>query len=406
MRRFLFVVLLGLAGCRPETPETPASATPSPPTALEAPASVGSRAPRLASGEGRLLLSWLEPVGEDSTALRFSVLEDSAWTPPRTVTVGADLLVNGADTPSVVPLPGGDIAAHWLVRGPGVGYSIRTARSSDGGRTWTAPTAPHRDETATEHGFARLLPWAGSAAGVVWLDGRAYAGGGDAANQTAVRFTTLASDGTPAEERVLDARACDCCPTAAALTAEGPIVAYRDRTADETRDIAVVRYLNGTWTAPQIVHADGWKIDGCPVNGPAIAADGRTVVIAWFTGIGDRPHVRLAVSSDAGATFGEAIEVSDAEPLGRVAVALDGSSAAVLYLDGPADAATLRLRRVRPDGTKEAAVTLAEGLNARITGFPVLARHGDALVAAWTAASSTDGSTGLHTVRWTLAPGP
>ena len=40
-------------------------------------------------------------------------------------------------------------------------------------------------------------------------------------------------------------RVCDCCPTAAADTADGPIVAFRGRTADEIRDIYVTR-LDGS----------------------------------------------------------------------------------------------------------------------------------------------------------------
>jgi hypothetical protein len=206
---------------------------------------------------------------------------------------------------------------------------------------------------------------------------------------------------------VLDDRTCDCCPTAAALTADGPLVAYRDRGPEEIRDIAVVRFADGAWTAPRIVHADGWRIDGCPVNGPALAAQGRRVAVAWFTLAGEAPHVRLAFSTDAGATFGPPVEVSEGQPLGRVAVALGGDGVAhVLYLDGPTDDATLRLRRVHTDGTRETPVTMADGLDARATGFPVLARHADALVLAWTTLDRPGGVPVIRTARYPLAPAP
>ncbi len=64
------------------------------------------------------------------------------------------------------------------------------------------------------------------------------------------------------------------------MTARGPVVAYRDRSVDEVRDIAVVRRVNGTWTTPAVVHDDHWQIAACPVNGPALASRGDTVVIA------------------------------------------------------------------------------------------------------------------------------
>ena len=53
---------------------------------------------------------------------------------------------------------------------------------------------------------------------------------------------------------------------------------YRDRTEAEIRDIAIVRLVDGIWSDPALVSADGWEIAGCPVNGPAIdSAGGRPV---------------------------------------------------------------------------------------------------------------------------------
>jgi hypothetical protein len=50
------------------------------------------------------------------------------------------------------------------------------------------------------------------------------------------------------------------------------------------------------------VHSDNWKIDACPVNGPAIAATGRRVAVAWFTAANDTARVKLAFSSAARAS--------------------------------------------------------------------------------------------------------
>lgn len=55
------------------------------------------------------------------------------------------------------------------------------------------------------------------------------------------------------------------------------------------------------------VHADGWKITRCPVNGPASASRGATLAVAWFTSASARPSGQLAFSEDAGATFGPPI---------------------------------------------------------------------------------------------------
>ena len=40
-------------------------------------------------------------------------------------------------------------------------------------------------------------------------------------------------------------------------------------------------------TATTAVYNDGWKIAACPVNGPAVAANGKRVALAWFTAPND-----------------------------------------------------------------------------------------------------------------------
>src|SRR5918992_979802 len=82
---------------------------------LPSPAGGGSGEPNLASGpDGRIYLSWLEPVDDSTHALRFSTLVGSRWSPPRTITQRPDFFVNWADFPSVVALSEQRLAAHWL----------------------------------------------------------------------------------------------------------------------------------------------------------------------------------------------------------------------------------------------------------------------------------------------------
>ena len=46
-------------------------------------------------------------------------------------------------------------------------------------------------------------------------------------------------------------------------------------TSSGFRDINVTRLEQGKWTPERPLHVDGWQIDACPVNGPALAAGGR-----------------------------------------------------------------------------------------------------------------------------------
>jgi hypothetical protein len=189
-------------------------------------------------------------------------------------------------------------------------YDVRIAFSRDRGRTWSASVTPHHDGTQTEHGFASLFPMPGQGLGVAWLDGRQMKAGaheGMGAGDMSLRNAMFGPDGNQASEMAIDDRVCECCPSAAAVTADGPIVAFRNRTSDEIRDIYVSRLVGGKWTEPRAVHNDNWRIAACPVNGPALSAKGRDVAIAWFTAVGEEGHVYAAFSSNAGETFGSPV---------------------------------------------------------------------------------------------------
>ena len=358
---------------------------------LPSPAGEGSGQSNLAVGpDGRVHLSWIERLEGRRFALRFAAREGAAWSQPRTIAEGDNWFVNWADFPSLAVLPDSSLAAHWLVKsGPGpYAYDVHLSRSFDGGRTWSAPFTPHRDGTQTEHGFVSMFAARGGSLGVVWLDGREMKSGegehGHGHGSMTLRYAEIGRDGKMSVEALLDPRVCECCQTSAAMTSEGPIVVYRDRSDAEVRDISAVR-LRGKWFEPKTVHADGWKIDGCPVNGPSVAADGKRVAVTWFTMAGGSPHVRLAFSRDAGATFGPPIEVSDGDPVGRVDVLmLDDGSALVSWIERTTAGAEVRVRRVYADGRRDAHVTVAPSGEARSSGFPQMVRSKKTVVFSWT----------------------
>lgn len=364
---------------------------------LPSPAGQGSGQPNLTvAPNGRVYLSWIERLGEGRFSLRFAVKEGDGWSAPRVIAEGANWFVNWADFPSMVVLPDGSLAAHWLVKGgPGTfDYDVTISRSFDGGRSWSKPFIPHRDGVKAEHGFVSLFAAKDGNLAAVWLDGRemkpAEGSGSDhghgRGNMT-LRYVKIKRDGALTDEAVLDARVCECCQTSAAMTAEGPVVVYRDRSEQEIRDISIVRLRDGKWSQPRSVFQDNWQINGCPVNGPSVAAAGRSVAVAWFTGVNNKPRVKLAFSSDAGASFGEPITVDDGNPAGRVeTLLLDDGSALVCWLEKMADGGAVRVRRIRPDGGLDEAITVAPSGTARSNGFPQMVRAGGTLVFAWTGA--------------------
>ena len=355
---------------------------------IASPAASGSAEPNLAaSPDGRIYMSWLEPAGSGQ-ALRFAVLNGTRWSQARTIRAGSDFFINWADFPSMKVLDGDRLAAHWLQRnGSGTyAYGVRISQSDDGGKTWSAPVTPHRDSSQTEHGFVAM--WQeNDKLGAVWLDGRKFnKEGHNPSNEMMLVSTTLDARGKLGAEVRLDERACDCCQNSAALTEEGPIVAYRNRSVDEIRDIYVTRRVAGKWTTGIPVHNDNWKIAACPVNGPTVSASGRRVALAWFTAAGDSARVKVAFSDDAGAKFGAPIRVDGGIPAGRVDVALleDGSALVTWIERVGGDTAAVRVRRVRPNGKAGPALTIARSSAARASGFPRMAATASDVVFAWT----------------------
>ncbi|MGH9931818.1 MAG: sialidase family protein [Pyrinomonadaceae bacterium] len=354
-----------------------------------------SREPDLYSThDGRIILSWVEKTAAKRYALRTAARDASGWSEARTVAEGENWFVNWADFPSVIALRDGSLGAHWLVkRGTGTyAYDVNIARSKDGGKTWSKPVVPHLDGTETEHGFVSLIPLPDGRVGAIWLDGRNLKDVKDVDEHTALsesmtlRYAAIDAEGKLSDEAQLDDRVCECCQTSAALTSEGALAVYRDRSPAEVRDIYSVRARgDGSWESPRPVHADNWEIHGCPVNGPSVAADGRRVAVGWFTGANDAPKVNLAFSEDAGATFAGPIRVDDGEATGRVDVVLlpDGS-ALVCWMSGTAEGGAIKVRRIRADGALGEVAVIARTDISRSSGFPRMARLGDEVHFAWT----------------------
>jgi hypothetical protein len=356
-------------------------------TTLDAPAGIGSASPQLSSGAGRTILSWLERSGS-SNALKFSERTADGWTPARTVISGPQLLMNAADVASVHSVGPKLFAAQWLQEsgGDGEAYDLRVAWSTDG-RTWSPPASPHHDNTKTQHGFASIFP-AGDGFGLIWLDGRAGA-------DMAVRATTFTAAGKQSAETVVDARVCECCQTSAAATADGVIAVFRNRDSKEIRDIYAARLTAGKWSEPVVVNADGWRIEGCPVNGPSVSAAGRSVAVAWFTVQNNTGHAYAAFSRDAGRTFGKPLRLDDSSSAGRVQIVMTGAGmAAASWVEIVDGRAVIKVRRIDQAGSRSPPAVVADAVG---RNYPRLAVHGSELLFAWV--ENTRGTTRVRTSR-------
>ena len=180
------------------------------------------------------------------------------------------------------------------------------------------------------------------------------------------------------------------------------MLAYRDRSLEERRDIVVRRMSGGNWQDAVLVGADNWIIEACPINGPAIAADGDSVAVAWFSATNNEPYVRLALSADAGKSFGEPIEIDADGSFGHVDIVLtDEGDAIVSWLRSDADRVAITLRRITVEGVVGEAQTVAHIDIGRPADFPQMVKVGRQLVFAW---SDFDGNGKVRTAVAEITP--
>ena len=361
------------------------------------PAGASSAEPQVTVDRGRAILSWVELAGKHTT-LRFADATAAGWSAARTAASGDEFMINSSDVPSVRRLADNRLVAQWLqAEGPDPeAYTLQLSWSRDDGRTWSAPLTPHHDHVQTQHGFASLFQVPGSGLGLVWLDGRAISPeAAEGSGNMALRAATFDPAGKQLNEKVVDARVCECCPTAAAATKDEVIVAYRNRSTAEIRDVYVTRLVNGRWTPPVAVHHDGWKINGCPINGPAISARDRDVAVAWFTANGGTGHAFVAFSRDGGRAFAAPIRVDDSSSVGHLGIEwFDDHSAAVTWVESLDQRSSFMVRRVDTSGRRGLAVRIGDSSGTR---YPRIARSGGDLVFAWT--ETENGTSRVRTAR-------
>jgi hypothetical protein len=341
-------------------------------------------------------------------------------------TFGAPVQVNaiagegrlGGELPPRVALARGsgtgdpDVVVLWTARGDTT--QIKTSRSRDGGRTFAPALALQAPEALGDRGWPAVTVDAQGTAHAIWLDHRGLAGGAAGNHQHGSRGGA-ARDGvamaersslfyasaglTASAEREITKGVCYCCKTAMATGPDGTVyAAWRHVFAGNFRDIAFTRSRDRgrSFAAPVRVSEDGWSINGCPDDGPAMAVDRKGVVhVVWPTLIGgEQPQAAVFYSSTRdGRTFSERIRIptlGGPKPT-HPQIVLDRNDRIIIGWDELVNGKRVAAaRELKSTGTGTATfgdpITLSAD-NAAM--YPVMAATRSGVLAAWTTGGET-----------------
>lgn len=244
------------------------------------------------------------------------------------------------------------------------GGSLRAWNSADGGRTWGQPVQINDVPNSAREGLHAM---AGDGKGfviAVWLDLR---NGGmelwsapsrDGGNSWGANTRIYASP---------DGNICECCHPSIAVSPKGEIAVMWRNWLAGSRDmyLATSRDSGRTFSAPQKLGEGTWKLNGCPMDGGAVAFDhAGQPVTAWRrdknlfrtqghpseTLLTERGLQPVAFADRAGAAFvwqdehgvrllrddGEAKMLGDGGSFPSAAAGADGKTAIVVW-EAPAE---------------------------------------------------------------------
>jgi hypothetical protein len=216
-----------------------------------------------------------------------------------------------------------------------------------------------------------------------------------------------AAAAAPREVRIANG-VCYCCKTALAAGAGGKVfAAWRHVYPGNLRDIAFSVSSDGgrTFAPPARVSEDGWEIDGCPDDGPAMAVDARgTVHLVWPTVINPSnpegalfyattrdgrafsPRVRVPALGSLKPTHPQIV----ADARGRVVVAWDE------LVKGRRVVGVREVRRGDAGGVEFGPIATVSTSEA--ASYPVLAATSSGIVAVWTSGGSDTATIGVRRI--------
>lgn len=335
---------------------------------------------------GKLLLAW---TANGVVSVAQSTDLGKTFTPTTKIAEHGKSLDAGSDArPQIVSDKAGNVfLAYSFFKDANWNAQINTARSTDGGNTFSVPASLVKDSSSQR--FPSVLINSDGNIFISWIDKRLVAAakkGGEKRLGGSIAYSSSQDGGKTFQvERFANESSCECCRIGAALDPQNqPIIVYRAIFPGGIRDQASqVISSKGAETVRKVAD-DDWKTDACPHHGPSIAVSGAGKFhVAWYTQGSKRSGVFYANSSNQGLTYSKPSRIG-----------MDGSNVARPYLFSMGQQVWLVWKEF--DG-KKSSVYIQDSVDdgntwsssrvlASTEGYsdhPLLLSHGDAVFLSW-----------------------
>lgn len=243
-----------------------------------------------------LLLTWTEKDAAGTGAFCMAQSADNGQTfaDRRVIVTGKGIGGSRLMRPKVLTKKDGSLVAVFSNRTDVNGKratDVQVSTSTDKGLTWTTPKSVDADPTPCVRGFFDAVILPNDEVAIAYLKDVA----GSTKHEERNLRLVLTKNGQFLPERIIDSVVCDCCNISMLVDAKGALnVYYRDNN-DDIRDMARMTSTdNGlTFSKPQIMFTDNWKIAGCPHSGAFSTNYGAGTLVTWFSGSEKDKGVRL-----------------------------------------------------------------------------------------------------------------
>ncbi|MDO8464410.1 MAG: sialidase family protein [Gallionella sp.] len=261
---------------------------------------------------------WLASIRDRHVYVSYS--EDRGVTQSTPAKVNAEpenILGDGENRPKIIARKGVIYVSYTQGLAKPMTGDIRFSRSTDGGKSFSAPVTVNDNREIISHRFDSMEVNGKGHIYIAWLDKRDQSAAekkGEKYNGSAI-YHAMSDDGGMSFRRnvkIAD-HVCECCRTAMAVdTDDYPVVTWRHIYDAAIRDHALVK-LDGKM-APVRLSQENWNVAACPHHGPSlsIAQDG-IYHTAWFSNAPQRRGLFYARSTDQGKTFSSLINFGNLE---------------------------------------------------------------------------------------------